>query len=81
MPPFYRVVNFADNQPCPLLVALQFFLQVSSSRQFPLPNGEKASKKKLLCGSLGLGVCPLSLSVSMWPHRHTNVVNAAGLCR
>lgn len=77
MPIFDKVGNFADNQPYPLLVALQFILQVSSTRPIAVPRG----KKRIASDCFGCGACPPPLSVSMCPQRGTSVVNAAGLRR
>lgn len=61
---FDKVGNFADNQPYPLLVALQLILQVSSEGRFLSQVGKKHQKRKLSALVWALQCVPLCFYVA-----------------
>lgn len=80
MPTFDKVGTFADNQPYPLLVALQFIFNKSAVAADSCPKWEKSIKKESSDG-LGLGVCPLRLSLSLCFYVATQRHKCGECCR
>lgn len=71
MPTFDKVGTFADNQPYPLLVALQFIFNKSAVAADSCPKWEKKHKKRKLVWALECVLCvSLSLCFYVATQRH-----------